>query len=131
MPKAKPAPAPTPRMTVEEWNAEGIRRFGENQFLWKFVCPMCGNVQSAEDFRPYKDRGATPNSANQVCIGRYRSEPAYKAFGKNRKGSPKSPCDYALFGLLRIPGVIVVHPDGHEQLAFAFADANPKTTETP
>ena len=92
MPKPKPAPAPTPRMTLEEWNAEGIRRFGENQFLWQFVCPMCGNVQSAHDFRAYKDRA-------------------------------KSPCDYALFGLIRIPGVIVIHPDGHEQLAFAFAEA--------
>lgn len=87
MPKVKPAP--TPRMTVEEWNAEGIRRFGLNQFLWKFVCPMCGNVQSAHDFRAYKDRGATPNSANQVCIGRYEQGPVYKAFGENRKTTPK------------------------------------------
>lgn len=30
--------------SVEEWQAEGKRRFGEDVKKWRFVCPMCGHV---------------------------------------------------------------------------------------
>lgn len=107
------------RYTLAEWEAEGARRFGPDIMKWSFVCPICGNVASIEDFRPYKERGAMPNSATCECIGRYsRSKPA---FGDRKKG--EKPCDYAGYGLFRLSPVRVVHDDGKEMHSFAFADS--------
>jgi hypothetical protein len=111
-----------PRMTAEEWLAEGKRRFGEDYYAWKFVCPICGHVQAVSDFERFKDDGASPDSAAQVCIGRYLPKAEHReAFGKRK--TPEQPCNYAIFGLFCMPGAIVVHPDGAEQPVFAFADA--------
>jgi hypothetical protein len=111
-------PDPTPRMTYEEWMAEGQKRFGTDFETWRFVCPICGNVASVADFRLFKDRGATPDSATNQCIGRFDGS-TNRAFGSSLKERGK-PCDYALFGLFRLPGVIIAMPDGKERMAFAF-----------
>jgi hypothetical protein len=113
----KQAAQATPVMTHAEWEAEGKKRFGEDFMKWKFVCPVCKNVAAVEDYKPFKDKGATPDSATCQCIGRFTGA-KYKAFG-NPRGKP---CDYALFGLFRLPGVIVKFPDGKEKMSFAFAD---------
>lgn len=110
-----------PRMTIAEWQAEGRRRFGEDEFQWRFVCPACGHVQTVEDFRPYKERGATAESAAKECLGRYL-DTRYKAFGKNPPKTPKSPCDYAAYGLFRLAPLIVVDEAGHLFECFGFAD---------
>jgi hypothetical protein len=113
-------PDTTPIMTHAEWEAEGKRRFGPDCFNWKFKCPICGNVAAVSDFHQYKDIGATPNSAVEVCIGRY-TRSKFKAFGSST-AERGAPCDYALFGLFRLPGVIVLMPDGEKRMAFAFAE---------
>lgn len=103
-------------MTVDEWRAEAIRRFGDDYMAWKFVCPMCGHVASIRDFR---EAGAeSPNCAYQECIGRY-----------NGKGSPKegdsSGCNWAAYGLFGIPngkGIIVIDEDGMGTECFDFAE---------
>lgn len=59
------------KMTHEEWVAKGKALFGDDMLKWKFVCPGCGHVQTPEDFRAFKDKGATPDSARNECIGRY------------------------------------------------------------
>ena len=41
----------TIRMTRAEWEAEGKRRFGDDMMTWRFVCPSCGHVQSANDYK--------------------------------------------------------------------------------
>jgi len=107
-------------MTYEEWLAEGTRRFGEDKLKWKFVCPICSNVAAVEDYYPFKDIGAQPDAATKECIGRYSGTP-YRAFpGEGQKRG--RPCDYAIYGLFRFPGVIVIQPDGKETMAFRFAD---------
>lgn len=108
-------PDTTPTMTREEWEAEGKRRFGPNFNKWKFVCPICSNVAAVEDYRPYKDQGADANSATCECIGRYQGARGFKAKGAG-------PCDYAAYGLFRIPGVVVEIGDGKKIIAFAFAE---------
>ncbi len=113
-------PDTTPVMTHDAWLAEGTRRFGENFDDWKFICPICGNIAAVADFKPFKDVGATPDSATNQCIGRFNGSP-YRAFGNSLKERGK-PCDYALFGLFRLPGVIVKAADGKEIMAFAFAE---------
>jgi hypothetical protein len=99
-----------PRMTVEEWRAEAIRRFGSFEKT-RFVCPACGHVASVEDFKKYKDLGAQPDSAAQKCIGRY--------------DQAVTDCDWAAFGLFGTlnGGVKVILEDGKEVNAFDFAEA--------
>ena len=102
-------------ITLEEWMTEGTKLFGKDMMKWKFVCPVCGNVQSAEDFRQYKDGGATPDSARQECIGRYANT-GRDAFTEKGKG----PCNYAAYGLFRLSPVRVKH-EGEVQQCFGFA----------
>jgi len=99
-------------MTLEEWRAKAIALFGQDEFQWRFVCPLCGHVQKADDFRPYKERGATPTSAYQECIGRYTGAREMKPRGEG-------PCNYAGYGLFRLSPVRVII-DGEELHAFAF-----------
>lgn len=106
------------RYTEAEWKAEGERRFGPDMMNWRFECPICGNVASVADFRPYK--GATPNSATCECIGRYKA--GKPAFGKIRKKG-QGPCDYCGYGLFRLSPVRVVQDGGKEIHSFAFAAA--------
>jgi hypothetical protein len=110
-------PDSVPVMTREQWIAEGTRRFGADFDRWKFVCPICGNIAAAADFRAFAEKGAIPDSAAQECIGRYQ-ETAAAAFGKPKERG--KPCDYALYGLFRFPGVVVTMPDGAQRMAFAF-----------
>jgi len=92
-------------MTEAEFKAKGIELFGDDQFKWKFQCPICDNIQTAEDFRQYKDKGSIPGSAYQECIGRYQDDP-YRAFGPNKKDHKTSPCDYTVGGLFKIGNTI-------------------------
>ncbi len=104
------------RMTKAEWMAEGTRLFGPNTDKWRFVCPSCGNLAAIEDFRQYKDRGATPDSATCQCIGRYTG--AKGAFDAKKF----KPCNYAGYGLFRLSPVVVLDGD-KEILSFEFEGA--------
>jgi len=104
--------------TLEEWQEEGKRLFGEDEFKWEFVCPSCGHVQSAEDFRSYKEQGATPNTAMLSCIGRYDGHMDNDAFGSPGKG--KEPCNYTSGGLFNINPVSVLNNDGTKLRVFDF-----------
>lgn len=102
-------------MTKDEWVAEGTRRFGSDQHQWAFVCPGCGHTQSVADFAPFKDNGATPDSARKECIGRYAGG---KSWANDRQSKP-GPCDYASYGLFNISPITVT--DGDKQFSsFAF-----------
>lgn len=111
------------RYTFEEWQAEGERLFGADRFLWRFVCPVCGHVQSPRDFEQYKDLGATPDSATSECIGRYSG--ARSAFVKGQQ-----PCNYAGYGLFRLSPVRVLIDD-KEIHAFGFAALTAKAEAKP
>lgn len=109
----------------EEWIAEGKRRFGD--FMnFAFVCPICGNIAKVSDFRPFKDRGATTNSATNECIGRYTLT---KEQGRLRKPGER-PCNYAGYGLFRLSPVRVTLEPGKDIHSFAFAEALEPANET-
>jgi hypothetical protein len=101
------------RMKKDEWLARGKELFGDDFKNWEFVCPICGHVQKIEDFRQFKDQGATPETAFQQCIGRFID--GRSAFNLEGPG----PCDYAAYGLIRLAPVIVIDGDS-EIYAFAF-----------
>jgi hypothetical protein len=108
--------------TEDQWRAEGERRFGRDMMKWRFVCPICGNIASCEDFRQYADKGATPNSATCECIGRYTG--AKDSFDKNVK-----PCKYAGYGLFRLSPIRIDRGDV-ETHCFAFAETATETRTT-
>jgi len=115
-------PKPTNEITIiskEEWLAKGKELFGEDMLAWKFVCPGCGHVQTPEEFRQYKDQGATPSSATNECIGRYSRGKSW-AFKNPRKTG--GPCDYAGYGLLNICPVKVIDAGDKEIYSFAFGE---------
>lgn len=103
--------------SVEEWQAEGKRRFGEDVKKWRFVCPMCGHVAAVQDFI---DKGVKDpaNAAYEECIGRYTGAGAPS---KENKGKG---CNWAAYGLFGIPngGAIVItgEKDGEETGAHIF-----------
>lgn len=87
--------------TVDEFTAEAVKRFGPDKMKWQFVCPACGHVQSAED---YKAAGAPPNAVGFSCVGRW-IEGSRGCFDDG-----PGPCDYAGGGLIRMHKLEI---DGH------------------
>jgi hypothetical protein len=99
-------------LTLEEWEAKGQKLFGKDKMQWKFICPVCGNVQSVMDFKKYKDKGATPSDAYFNCIGRFNGS-------RNTIMDKKSPCDYTTGGLFNL-SPICIEKDGEKVWAFDF-----------
>jgi hypothetical protein len=99
--------------TSEEWQAEGKRRFGNDQMKWEFVCPACGHVASVAD---WKRVGASVGEVAFSCVGRH-IDGSKKAF-ENGIG----PCDYTGGGLFRINPIRVEKLDGESIDFFDFAE---------
>lgn len=97
------------KYTESEWVKAGEKLYGADPMKWRFECPACHNVTSVEDFRIFKDKGATPDSAATECIGRYTG---------GLKGPNK--CDWAAYGLFRGPD-FVIFDNGEERACFSFA----------
>jgi hypothetical protein len=111
------------RLTLAEWKEKGTALFGSNMLKWRFRCPACGHVQTPEDFRQHKDRGADPNTAYQECIGRYLPKDQRGGWSKDHSNPKvKYPCDYAGYGFFKLSPVTVVADDGKEILVFGFAE---------
>lgn len=102
-------------ITLEQWHAEGTRRFGPNQMLWSFVCPCCGFIAAVEDWQSV---GASEGEVAFSCIGRHMKH-ARDAFDKEKPG----PCNYAGGGLFRLNPVQVLDSNGAVHSVFAFAEA--------
>lgn len=108
----------TIHISHQEWLREAERRYGKSLRNLRFKCPVCGHVQSGQDFL---DLGMSPeHAAARVgfsCIGRLIAG-SRRAFG----GSGAGPCDFTNGGLFTI-GPVVVQMDGSDPLhMFDFAD---------
>lgn len=100
------------RLVSAEWLAEGERRFGKDQFAWRFVCPSCGHIASVSD---YKAAGAPEGAVAFSCVGRWLPNP------KDAFSGAGGPCNYAGGGLFRVNPIILVTPAGESNL-FEFAE---------
>jgi len=99
-------------MTKDEWIAKGTELFGPDMLQWRFVCPACKHVQKVADLAPYKDQGATPDSATHNCIGRYDGH-------MNVDMGAGQPCNYTGYGLFNFCPILV--KDGDKEIrCFAF-----------
>lgn len=105
------------KISYEEWEAEGEKRYGKDKKVWKFKCPNCKFVQTFNDFLK---EGATKDEASGMigfsCIGR-----VIKGC-KGELGNKTAPCNYAGGGLFRFNPITITH-DGQEQTYFDFEDS--------
>jgi len=96
------------KMTYQEWLDKAEAMFGKSPRDWTFICPVCEQTQSGQDF---VDAGLEPKEAANYlgfsCIGRF---------------NPDKGCDYAGGGLFRLNPVHVTGPDGKVHQYMAFAD---------
>ena len=97
------------QIKLEDWLKEGKKRFGDDMNQWKFVCPACKTVQTAQDLL---DAGVEPDDVDGYsafsCIGR---------FTQGKKG-----CDWSLGGLFQLHKLEVVFESGRDRRVFEFAD---------
>ncbi|MDP2730562.1 MAG: VVA0879 family protein [Dehalococcoidales bacterium] len=102
-------------MTKEDWLAKGTKLFGPDMMTWRFVCPACKHIASVEDFKKYKDAGASPDSATTRCIGRFDGH-------MDVDMGAGQPCNYTGYGLFNLCPVKVM--DGEKELrSFAFDES--------
>lgn len=116
-------------MTQDEWNAEGVLRFGKKARNWKFICPACGTVQSIQQLI---DVGRTPDDVHAVmgfsCIGRFTGQ-GDAGIAAHTKGQPwDKGCNWTLGGLLAIH-TLEVSINGKGRPCFEFADADTQQKE--
>jgi len=105
------------KYTLQEWHAEGKRRFGDDYKNWRFVCPACGRINVGYEFN---EAGAEPNDMYATCIGRHNGKGEKPLKGNETPNG----CDWAAFGLLKTlgKGNIVISDDGNETEVFAFEE---------
>jgi hypothetical protein len=85
-------------MTLDEYQEEAERRFGNNKMNWAFICPVCKHIATVTD---YKEAGAPEEAVGFSCIGRWTES-------KSAFNDPDcSPCDYTGGGLFRLNPVII------------------------
>lgn len=82
-------------MTEAEFLAIGMERFGDDPMNFKFVCPSCGYVASAED---YKAAGAPETAVGFSCVGRWMKGD----WSDNTFNNAGGPCEYAGGGLIKL-----------------------------
>lgn len=104
-------------LSYEEWESEGIKRYGKDKRAWKFKCPSCGFIQTFNDFLKYINKDKAQGLIGFSCIGRV-TEDSKGEYLKNKK----QPCNYAGGGLFRLNPIIITK-EGTEQTYFDFADS--------
>jgi hypothetical protein len=112
-------------LKFEEWKAEGLKLFGDNMKEWRFVCPICGHVQTP---RMFKEAGAEePGRATSECFGRLLPKGKRGGFSKQHSNpNVKSPCDYSAYGFFKLAPIEVEFADGLKVECFGFDDVNLK-----
>ncbi|PGL82609.1 hypothetical protein CN931_14490 [Bacillus sp. AFS054943] len=110
------------KQRLEEWRFDAVALFGDKVWYWKFVCPACGNVQSAADFIKLGKTTEEISESSMVyqdCIGRHTAE---------------HNCDWAAYGFLGTlgKGRLVITPEGKEIEVFDFyiAESDVKLNES-
>ena len=116
------------QITQDEFLSEAKRRFGDNPRNWKFVCPMCGTVQSVQQllYAVLASGGKKDDVHGYIgysCIGRFTGQ-GDKGISAKTKGIPwDKGCNWTLGGLLRVH-TLEVQIDGKPRPTFELAEAS-------
>jgi len=95
-------------ISLDEWKAEGVEKFGEVVADWVFECPACHETQTMRDFVDAEVKN--PDTVFYFsCIGRW-------AEGRG--------CDWTLGGLLQIHKTEVIAPDGDKIAVMEWGEAD-------
>lgn len=113
-------------MTQDEFLAEAKRRFGENVREWKFVCPMCGTIQSVQQLLDavLKLGGKKDDVHGYIgfsCIGRFTRQGDAGIAAKNRGEKWDKGCNWTLGGLFQCHTLEVTMPEGGHRPTFELA----------
>jgi hypothetical protein len=107
------------RMSLQEWQEEGQRLFGDDVNNWQFVCPNCGHVQTRRD---WLELGMSGRQVDErlgfTCIGRWLDPMDAVGFGEMSQGKG---CKYAGTMEPNISPITVVISFGEERPTFGFA----------
>lgn len=107
------------QMTLDEFRA-AAKAQGVPREQMKFICPMCGTEQSAQDLI---DAGAGSTFADVEkyvgfsCVGRFTGA------GEPRKEPDGKPCNWTLGGLFQLHRLEVITPDGQRHPLFELVGA--------
>jgi len=117
--------------TSQQWHERGRALYGDDEKAWKFKCPVCGGVQSVEDFleREFEAKdGRRKFSAGEAlgrvyfsCKGRWPlpNEKVREFLGGDK--GVVSPCDYTAGGLFNVCKTMVVDKEDNVHSIFCFA----------
>lgn len=113
-------------ITQAEFTSEAKRKFGDNVREWKFVCPMCGTVQSVQQLLDaVLAAGGKKDDVHGYigfsCIGRFTGQGDAGISAKNRGEKWDKGCNWTLGGLFRCHNLEVVMEDGHKRPTFELA----------
>ena len=98
-------------MTRDEWQAEAIRRFGDDMMNWAFICPSCKTRITIDDYRKAK---APTGAIAFSCVGRWLYD--RQEFLGEKKMKKGKVCNYSGGGLFNINPLKV-----DDELYFDFA----------
>ncbi len=104
-------------MKLADFMKEAEKRFGSINRKWKFVCPICGTAQSAEDLVavgvPKEKVGSYIGFS---CVGRWTEAGPHK-----RNDTPGKGCDWTLGGLFRLHKLEIEDGKGEMRPHFELA----------
>ncbi len=107
------------RIPVAQYQAALLCQRVSAREHFAFKCPLCGTVQSAQDFI---DAGVGIDFARVErfvafsCIGRFTGAGPF-----HHKNPPQRGCDWTLGGLFQLHKLEVLMPDGAVQRSFEIA----------
>lgn len=112
----------------DEFLAEAKARFGPKVHDWKFVCPMCGTVQSVQQLLDAVlaiggKKDEVHGYIGYSCIGRFTRQGDAGIAAKNRGERWDKGCNWTLGGLFQTHELEVIMPDGNKRPTFELASA--------
>lgn len=123
-------------MTHEQFLTEAKSRFGADVRQWKFICPMCGTVQSVKQLSDavIANGGKNEDVEKYVgfsCIGRFTGQDDSGIKAKSQGKSWDKGCNWTLGGLLKCHDLEVVMSDGRKRPTFELAEIEHHETKPP
>jgi hypothetical protein len=115
------------KMTHQEFLTEAKARFGDDPRNWKFICPMCGTVQSVGQLADAViEAGGTKDDVHRYvgfsCIGRFTGQGDAGIAAKNLGEKWDKGCNWTLGGLFQLHTLEVVMEDGRHRPTFNLAE---------
>lgn len=107
---------------LKDFIKEAETLYGKDAKKWKFICPMCDTIQSAEDLiAAGVDKAKVKNYIGFSCIGRWTGAGSHlKSKGKGNG------CDWTLGGFFLAHTLVIENAEGKKQASFELYKDNTK-----